>query len=168
MDKNISNEQIYKTSLYGRFGYFVMTIVLSIFSPLFFGVGYQNLVHPDPWSEILVGIFFIVLGLGGIYLIITNLYYIIYFGKRFVLKDDCLEYYGFFKKIKIKWCDIKNVLVNYRQGAYVILYISSSVKSYRMDISGLKPNYSILLEEIEKRRNDTFNATINQNNPKEL
>lgn len=168
MEKNISNNQIYKTSFYGRFGYIVMTIALSIFSPIFLGVGYQSLVHPDPWSEILVGIFFIVVGLGGIYLIITNLYYIVYFGKRFVLKDDYLEYYGFFKKIKIKWSDIKNIFVNYRQGAYVILYIESSHKTYKMDISGLKPTYSVLLKEIEKRRNDTFNVTINQNNPKEL
>lgn len=158
MENNISNDQVYQTSFYGRFGYFVMTIIFLIATPICLGVGYENLLHPDPWSEIFAGIFFTVIGLGGVYAIIRNLYFIIYFGKRFVLKNDQLEYYGFFRRIKIQWNDIKEVSTNHSMQAYVLLAITthSNKRGYSMDISGLKPTYSSLLEEIEKRRNGIF------------
>ncbi|MBV5321770.1 MAG: hypothetical protein JZU62_08790 [Sulfuricurvum sp.] len=170
MEKNISNDQIYKTSLYGRFGYFIMIFPFLIVSIMFMMGGYEQITSFKDIYEILTGIFLMLLGLGFAIVVLRNLYFIFYFGKRFVLKNDQLEYYGFFRKIKIKWDDIKKVSTNHSLKAYVLLAITthSNKRGYSMDVSGLKPNYSILVNEIEKRRNGNFNATINQNNPKEL
>ena len=100
--------------------------------------------------------------MGGLYAIVRNLYFIVYLGKRFVLKEDCMEYYGFVRRIKIKWDDMKEVSINHRMQAYVLLAITtnSNKRGYSMDISGLKPNYSTLVKEIEKRKNDAFDGTI--------
>lgn len=169
MEKNISNDQIYKTSLYGRFGYFVMTLVLLLVGSLLLGLGYKLLSNLEKWYDIFSGILFFSIGLVSMVIIIHNLYNLFSWKKRFILTNEQLEYYGCFRKIKINFNDIKEMYTSHHAQAYVYIQVLTlSGKSYSMDVSGLKPNYSILVNEIEKRRNETFNATINQNNQKEL
>lgn len=123
MDKNISYEQIYKTSLYGRFGYFVMTLVLLLVGSLLLGLGHKLLFNLEKWYDIFSGILFFSIGLVSMVIIIHNLYNLFSWKKRVILTNEQLEYYGCFRKIKIKFNDIKEMYTNHHAQAYVYIQV---------------------------------------------
>ncbi|ADR34138.1 hypothetical protein Sulku_1476 [Sulfuricurvum kujiense DSM 16994] len=154
MDEFLQNDQVYKTSLYGRLGYFVMILMYLIFVPVFIGLGYEKIITPDYPTEIIVGILFFGMGLGLVRWLICDLFFLFSFRNRVVLENDNIIYYGCFKTLKIKWNDIGYIRLSLRTGPYALLWITVKQRRwpYMLDVSGLKPSYTKLMEEVEKRK----------------
>ncbi|HLD24212.1 MAG TPA: hypothetical protein VJA83_09755 [Sulfuricurvum sp.] len=154
MDKFLENAQVYKTSLYGRLGYFVMILMYLIFVPVFIGFGYKKIITPDFISEIIVGFLFFGIGFVLLLWFIGDLYFLFSFRSRVELDNENIIYYGCFKTLKIKWNDIGDTRLSLREGPYALLWITTNQRKwpYILDVSGIKPTYSVLMEEIDKRK----------------
>lgn len=159
MNEFLQNDQVYKTSLYGRLGYFVMILMYLIFVAVFIGFGYEKIIDPDFPTEIIVGFLFFGMGLGLLRWLISDLYFLFSFRNRVVLDNENIIYYGCFKTLKIKWNDICYTRLSLRQGPYALLWITTNQRKlpYILDVSGLKPTYSVLMDEVNKRKDRNSN-----------
>jgi len=154
VDEFLQNNHVYKTSLYGRLGYFVMILMYLIFVPVFIGFGYEKIITPDFPTEIIVGFLFFGMGLGLLRWLISDLFFLFSFKNRVVLDNENIIYYGCFKTLRIKWNDISYSRLSLRAGPYALLWITVKQRRwpYILDVSGLKPTYSELIEEVDKRK----------------
>ena len=154
----MENQEIFSTSLYGRFGYFVMSIATALVMSIFAGV-LKDIIYGNYTDGILFGILIILYEISGSYLIVNCLRNLINPSFRLKITNKNIVYNGFFSIKSFSFESINKVTLDFSGSkspfVYLLIYSSKRKKPFRLDVSGLKPNYKILYQCIRDRM-DSF------------
>ena len=139
--------------MYGRFGYFVMSIACALIM-LIFASGLQDIIYGKYTDGISGIILIILLGISGPYYLAHCLIRFLSPSFRFQISDQNIVYNGIFSKKIFAFKNINGFKINYtRRSPFVFLLIYSSERKrpFTLDVSGLRPNYNILIQCIKDR-----------------
>ena len=144
----------YFSSFYGRFGYFVMCFPAAVFSLMFFVV-IKEIIDGTYKGSTGFATFISALGAFCFCKLIQCIYQLFKSTPRFLTTNDHLIYKGMFGERKILWDDIKSISLSFAAGPFVYLFLSSRKQRriYKLDVSGLKPDYNELYGAIKDRIN---------------
>lgn len=142
--------KLYSVSLYGRFGYLIHMIVLTIFWPILVGTSLKILST----GKYFYSVAFMLLGILGFAFSIYSMIQLLKRSPRFILDDKGILCPGIFCPRKILWHQVTCYKINRHAGAMVLidLYLDNRIffKKYkRLDASGLAPNYEELCKDID-------------------
>lgn len=161
---SMENQEIFSTSLYGRFGYFVMSIATALVMSIFAGV-LKDIIYGNYTDGILFGILIILYEISGSYLIVNCLRNLINPSFRLKITNKNIVYNGFFSIKSFSFESINKVTLDFSGSkspfVYLLIYSSKRKKPFRLDVSGLKPNYKILYQCIRDRMDSFKNWILN-------
>ena len=150
----MENQEIFSTSLYGRFGYFVMSISTAFVMSIFAGV-FIDVIHGNFTDGILFGIFIILYEISVFYLLVHCLKNLLNPSFRLKITNRDIVYNGIFSIKSFAFESINKVTLDFSGSkspfVYLLIYSSKRKRPFRLDVSGLKPNYKILYQCIRDR-----------------
>ena len=150
----MENQEIFSTSLYGRFGYFVMSIAATLVMSIFAGV-LKDIIYGNYTDGILFGIFIILYEISVFYLLINCLRNLLNPSFRLKITSDEIIYNGIFSMKSFAFESINKITIDFSGSkspfVYLIIYSSIRKRPFKLDVSGLKPNYKILYQCISDR-----------------
>ena len=149
----MKDQKIFTTSLYGRFGYFVMSIAFALIV-LIFLYGIQDIIHGQyTYEGVILTILF---GISGIYYLTHCLKCLLSPSFRFKISDENIIYNGIFSKKIFAFENINRFSIHYGHRSpfvFLLIYSSKRKRPFKLDASGLNPNYEILNQCIKDRLN---------------
>ena len=149
----MENKKIFTTSLYGRFGYFVMSIAFALIM-LIFASGLKDMICGKYTDGILFGILIILFEISGSYYLAHCLRCLLSPSFRFKISNENIVYNGIFSKKKFAFENINGVNIDYGHSCpfvFLLIYSSKRKRPFKLDASGLKPNYETLNQCIKDR-----------------
>ncbi|WP_319588275.1 hypothetical protein [uncultured Desulfobulbus sp.] len=158
----MDDQKKYTTSLYGRFGYFVMCFPYALFALMFLPV-LKDMVTGIHDNDIVSEVFFIAIGIGSLFIFFYNLYQITKFSPRFITTSNVLIHKGILGTKMFDWKDVTKISLNYAgKSPYVLLNIFTKKRKLRckLDVSGLEPNYKEFINDIRVRMKNVGNDSV--------
>ena len=151
----MEEQKIFTTSLYGRFGYFVMSIAFLLVVSIF-ASGLKDMIYGKYTDGFIFGIFIILLEISLSYYLVHCLKYFLSPSFRFKISNDNIVYNGIFSEKSFAFENISGVAIDYGGKSpfiFLLIYSSKRKRPYKLDASGLKPNYEILNQCIKDKLN---------------
>ena len=135
-----------------------MSIATALVMSIFAGV-LKDIIYGNYTDGILFGILIILYEISGSYLIVNCLRNLINPSFRLKITNKNIVYNGFFSIKSFSFESINKVTLDFSGSkspfVYLLIYSSKRKKPFRLDVSGLKPNYKILYQCIRDRM-DSF------------
>lgn len=118
----MENQEIFSTSLYGRFGYFVMSIAATLVMSIFAGV-LKDIIYGNYTDGILFGIFIILYEISVFYLLMNCLRNLLNPSFRLKITNDDIIYNGIFSMKSFAFESINKITIDFSGSKSPFVYL---------------------------------------------